>query len=88
MQMEEIISTAGLHTKGTSGHADTRRQADGVNPKGGQARTTGLDEVELSQDKINLEEYNKALESLRNYTGCGNFNVDFATDDPKRSASG
>jgi len=80
MQMKEIISTAGLHSKGVS-KSGTNRKEDGASLKEGQAKTTRLDEAALSQDGINMAEYDKALESLKEYAGWGNFNIDFATDD-------
>lgn len=81
MQMEEIVSTAGLHAKGTSDHSSIKRQTSGVILKEGQGGTTRLDEVELSKQAINMAEYDKALEGMKEYAGWGNFNIDFVTDD-------
>ena len=79
--MEEIISAAGLQTKGLV------RQNNGVwKPTGTKAdiqplKTVKLDEVELSETAREAVDLEKTMENLQEYAGWGNFNIDFTTDD-------
>ncbi len=81
MQMEEIISTAGSHTKETTG------QETKYNPNEGQPSTVEprdkarLDEAKISDTGRNMAEYDKTLEDLKKYVGRRNLDIEFAEDD-------
>lgn len=81
MQMEEIISTAGRHTKGLTDQNNSGCKKDGVKFSGDSLESIRLDEVELSEAGRNMADFEKTMESLKQYAGWGNFNIGFATDD-------
>lgn len=86
MQMEDVHSTAG-HT--TTAATDIGRRADKTEVPV-EYRTAGtLADAELGSDKAehaySREDLESAIEILREYTGWGNFNIDFSLDDETES---
>jgi flagellar protein FlaG len=81
MQVKEIISTAGHAAEATKGHKTTPPKVDGVEMQGQTLDKSKLDEVKLSEANLDVNDFEKTMESLKDYVGWGNFNIDFATDD-------
>lgn len=86
MQVDEMISTAGQHsmvTKDIGRHVSNtdvpseREVAEKVFEK--------TDVFEKGQKEVGLDELEKVVEGLTEYTGWGNFNIDFVLDDETNS---
>jgi len=81
MPVEEIISTTELQTRGEISRIDWPRIKEGLKKNDRPMTKARPDEVILSDDGLDKTDFEKTMESLKEYTGWGNFNIDFATDD-------
>jgi len=96
MRLEEINSAAGLQNSATSassrraGDVDVQFKKRGVADKATSDRleTSGANgqvEVTAGQTELSKSDIEEALSKLREYSGWGNFNIDFAQDDESGS---
>jgi flagellar protein FlaG len=81
MQIEEVVSTAGLDTKGTKSLIPDGRRPDKVKQGQDYMKQARLDEVELSKTGQSISDFEDTLEGLQEYAGWGNFNINFSEDD-------
>jgi flagellar protein FlaG len=81
MQIEEVSSTAGLHTKGPKSYRPDGGRPEMARQGQTSAAQTRLDEVELTDVGQDISDFEKTLENLQEYAGWGNFNIDFSKDD-------
>ena len=81
MPVEEINPTTALQARGTIKHFEAAYGLDGLNKNSRPTTKAKSDEVILSDDRMDKSDFEKTMESLKEYTGWGNFNIDFATDD-------
>jgi len=81
MQVGTVISSVGHESRGTTHSATVSRAGGAANVRGNAKAPTGSDEVILSETGQSLTDLDKVMESLRQYSGLGNFSIRFATDD-------
>ncbi len=81
MRIDHVLPTGEQWQRGEAALRQALRKLTMPSVNKGVTEAGGSDSVDISEAGQNLSELEKTVESLTEYRGWGNFNIDFSLDD-------